>query len=672
LYVKVAVPRPIDALFDYEYDVAALGPVEAGDWVRVPFGNSKLNACVIGAFGEAPVLPEGVKAKPVIERLDSVFRLPEEVLALCRFGSEYYQYPIGEALFAAAPPKPDQILSARASKSKGKAPDLSRLDRKLSEDQTRVFEEIRAQCESRPDSAFLLEGVTGSGKTEVYIELARDVLARGKSVLILVPEISLTAQLRDRFQSSLPERVALWHSALSDGVRQTQWRQVKEGKIRVVIGARSALFAPFGDLGLIVVDEEHDSTYKQEERFRYQARDLAMFRAKQRRIPIVLGSATPSLESIQRVRDGRLIPLKLKSRYSKSTLPAIHTVSLIDEPPVGAGTVRTPLAPTTVRAMQAAIDRGEQVMIFLNRRGYAQFLLCQACGWVQKCVQCSISMTLYQKRGELRCHVCASRARVPSHCGECGSGEVFGMGSGTESLEDDLAMVLNGAKILRLDRDQITSQKRLEETLDEFRSLRSNVLIGTQMLVKGHDFPKVTCVVVVSVDSLLKWPDFRASERALQTLIQVSGRAGRAELPGNVYLQGYDLEHPVVRVVQGLLSHEEFVQEELSMREALSYPPFSRLVRFRFDHEAEDPCREFALEVAGSVRTMLESAKGGAEHRVLGPSEALLFRAQNRYRFDLYFKAPSLELLYRVSKGVRAVAAGRGMNVVVDVDPYNS
>ncbi len=671
MYVKVAVPRPIDALFDYEYDEVTLGSVQAGDWVRVPFGNSKLNACVIETSSEAPALPEGVKAKPVIERLDASFRLPEEVLALCRFGSEYYQYPIGEALFAAAPPKPDQVLSARAKKTA--AFDDSRKNRVLSDEQSRVVAEIRARCESRPDAAFLLEGITGSGKTEVYIELARDALAQGKSVLILVPEISLTAQLRDRFQSSLPERVALWHSALSDGVRQTQWRQVKEGQIRVVIGARSALFAPFCNLGLIVVDEEHDSTYKQEERFRYQARDLAMFRAKQRKIPIVLGSATPSLESIQRVREGKLVPLKLKSRYSKSTLPTIHAVSLIDESPVGAGTVRTPLAPTTIRAMQGAIDRGEQVMIFLNRRGYAQFLLCQACGWVQKCSQCSISMTLYQKRGELRCHVCASRARVPSQCGECGSAEVFGMGSGTESLEDDLAMVLTGAKILRLDRDQITSQKRLEETLEEFRSLRANVLIGTQMLVKGHDFPRVTCVVVVSVDSLLKWPDFRASERALQTLIQVSGRAGRAELPGNVYLQGYDLEHPVVRVVQGELSHEEFVQEELSMREMLSYPPFSRLVRFRFDHEAEDACREFALEVAGRVRAMLASAPGGGEeHRVLGPSEALLFRAQNRYRFDLYFKAPSLDLLYRVSKGVRAIASERGMNVVVDVDPYNS
>jgi len=418
-----------------------------------------------------------------------------------------------------------------------------------------------------------------------------------------------------------------------------------------------------------VVDEEHDATYKQEERFRYQARDLALFRAKRLGVPVLLGSATPSFESLNRVKEGRLEHLKLESRYSGAELPALHRVSLLDEPPVGAGTVKTPLAETAIRAMQATIDRGEQVMIFLNRRGYAQFLLCQACGWVKKCDHCSISMTLYQKRGELKCHVCGFRARIPRECGDCKSESVFGMGSGTESLEEDIGMVLTGARILRLDRDQITSQKRLEETLDEFRNGSANVLIGTQMLVKGHDFPRVTCVVVASVDSLLKWPDFRASERALQTLIQVSGRAGRSGLPGNVYLQGYDLEHPVLKVLMGELPKAEFIREELEMREALAYPPFSRLVRYRFDDESEDRCREFAIRVGEEIRTLLGPAQS---HRLMGPSEALLYRAQNRYRFDLYFKSPNLDLLYRVSKGVKALARNAEMNVVVDVDPYNS
>lgn len=668
MFVKVAIPRPLDSFFDYQYDAETLGPVEPGDWVRVPFGRAKLNACVLEVSQEAPILPEGIEIKSALERLNPEFRLPPDIIQLCRFGSEYYQYPLGEALFVAAPPKLEKLLGTRGSKE-DTDPMMGSRARTLSSDQQAALDRIQDEISRRNHSVFLLEGVTGSGKTEVYIELAKTILASGRSVLILVPEISLTAQLRERFQSSLSEKVVLWHSALSDGLRQTQWRKVKEGEIRVVVGARSALFAPFKDLGLIVVDEEHDSTYKQEERFRYQARDLALFRAKQAAIPVVLGSATPSLETVHRVREGRAIPLKLQSRYSKSVLPTIHPVSMIEESPIGAGTVKTPLAETTIRAMQETIDRGEQVLIFLNRRGYSQFLLCQSCGWVKKCDQCSISMTHYQKRNELKCHVCGTKTAMPRTCGECGSEGLFGMGSGTESLEEDLGMLLTGAKVLRLDRDLITSQARLEETLEEFRSLRANVLIGTQMLVKGHDFPKVTCVVVVSVDALLKWPDFRASERALQTLIQVSGRAGRAELPGRVFLQGYDLEHPVVHVLLGKLPVAEFIEEELEMRKLLHYPPDSRLVRFRFEHMVEGHCKAFALRAGEQIRSLLGDQWGD---RILGPSEALLFRAQNRYRYDLYFKSPSLELLFKVSRAVRSMAVDADMNLVVDVDPYNS
>ncbi len=671
MYVKVAIPRPLDASFDYEYDESTLGEVRPGDWVRVPFGRTKVNACVMAVSRERPELPKGIQLKPVIERLHPEFQIPDEILRLCRFGAEYYQYPLGEALFAAAPPKLEKILGMRGEQEPHEDPGMraERRTRELNSEQERALEGFWQLVRERRDPVVLLEGVTGSGKTEVYIEAARSVLAAGKSVLILVPEISLTAQLRHRFQSSLDERIALWHSALPDGLRQNQWRQVKSGEIRVVIGARSAVFAPFRDLGLIVVDEEHDATYKQEERFRYQARDLALFRARQNGIPVLLGSATPSLETLQRVREGRAHRLQLKNRHSRSALPKIHLVSLLEEPPVGAGTVKTPLAETTVRAMQETLDRGEQVMIFLNRRGFSQFILCQECGWVKKCAACSISMTYYQKRSELKCHVCGARERPPKQCGECGGTSLFGMGSGTESLEEDLKWVLNGATILRLDRDQVTSQKRLEETLDRFRSLEANVLIGTQMLVKGHDFPKVTCVVVASTDSLLKWPDFRASERALQTLIQVAGRSGRSDLPGNVYLQGYDLDHPVLKVVTGEREHETFIDEELEMRRALLYPPFSRLVRYRFEHEDDDRCRDFALRTAEEVRRQLGEESGA---RVLGPSEALLHRAQNRYRYDLYFKSPDVERLYRVSRGVREMAEDAEINLVVDVDPYNS
>ena len=665
MFVKVAVPRPLDAIFDYTYDTDALGEVEAGDWVRVPFGKGRLNACVISVHSEAPTLPEGVKLRAVEARLDPVFRVLPEIMKLCSFGSEYYQYPLGEALASAIPPKIEKPIKARAARQPG----VSHSPRTLSGAQQAVSETISRIDAGSPGSVFLLEGVTGSGKTEVYIDQVKRVLDAGGSALVLVPEIALTAQLRERFESGLGVPAALWHSALADGQRQDLWRRVRLGEIRVVIGARSAVFAPLQKLGMIIVDEEHDPTYKQEERFRYQGRDLALFRGRFAKAAVILGSATPSLETLQRVKEGKIHHLRLDRRFSEKQLPAIQLVSLLEESPVGAGTVKTHLAETTIRAMQETLDRGEQVILFLNRRGYSQFLLCQGCGEVKKCTQCSISMTHYQKRPLLKCHVCGAKEPVPRHCHACGTGEWMGMGSGTESLEDDLRLVLNGAQILRLDRDLITSQQRLEETLEEFRAKRANVLIGTQMLVKGHDFPGVTCVVVVSVDMLLKWPDFRASERALQTLVQVSGRAGRGELPGRVFIQGYDLEHPVIRVVTGELDRNEFLAEELAMREMLAYPPFSRLIRFRFESKEESVSREVARGAAEELRRLLPEELRG---RLLGPSEALLPRANGRYRHDLYFKSPGVELLYRAGQAIRAWVGDRDVDLIVDVDPYHS
>jgi primosomal protein N' (replication factor Y) len=665
LFVKVAVPRPLEATFDYLYNEESFGPIEAGDWVRVPFGKGRLNACVISVSREAPALPEGVRIREVEARLDSSFRVQPEIMKLCVFGAEYYQYPLGEALASAIPPKIEKPIKTRS----GKARSVAHAPRTLSAEQRTVSESLDRIRSESPGSVFLLEGVTGSGKTEVYIDQVRKVLEAGGAALVLVPEIALTAQLRERFESGLGVPAALWHSALPDGQRQDLWRRVRQGEIRVVIGARSAVFAPLQNLGIIIVDEEHDPTYKQEDRFRYQGRDLALFRGKFSKAAVILGSATPSLETLQRVKEGKIHHLKLVQRYSEHQLPAIHLVSLVEESPVGAGTVKTHLAETTIRAVQETLDRGEQVILFLNRRGFSQFLLCPSCGEVKKCDQCSISMTHYQRRPHLKCHVCGAKEPVPKLCHSCGTGEWMGMGSGTESLEEDLGMVLTGARILRLDRDLITSQQRLEETLDEFRAGRANVLIGTQMLVKGHDFPGVTCVVVISADMLLKWPDFRASERALQTLIQVSGRAGRGTLPGRVYIQGYDLEHPVIRVLTGELDRGDFLNEELAMRELLAYPPFSRLVRFRFESKEEAASREAARGAAEELRRLLPEE---FRTRLLGPSEALLPRANGQYRFDLYFKSPGVELLYRAGQAVRAWIGEQEVDLIVDVDPYHS
>ncbi len=671
LFAKIAIPRPIDSQFDYSYDQKIIPELSPGDLVLVPFGRSKTVGCVLEAGIANPPVPAHFEIKEIISRLDAGFSIPADVLQLCKFGAEYYQYPIGEAIFSAYPVQPQKLLTTRKTKRNKKNVTSESVphERPLNSEQKIVLDEMMAEISKKPDAIFLLEGVTGSGKTEVYIDLAKNILSKGQSVLILVPEIALTSHLKDRFQAALGFEVILWHSALSDGLRQTQWRSVREGTSKVIVGARSAVFAPLANLGLIIVDEEHDATYKQEDRFRYQARDLAIYRANRSKCPCVLGSATPSLESVHRAQEGRYHLLKLKNRHSKQRMPVVRLVSLIDEPLIEHPQVKTPFAQITIQTIQQVLDRGEQVMIYLNRRGFSQFMMCQDCGWIKKCSSCSISLTHYQQRRELRCHVCGVKEKIPFECEVCHSYELMGMGSGTEALEDELKAVLTGAKILRLDRDQITSQVRLDETLDSFRNLESNILIGTQMLVKGHDFPKVTCMVVVMVDMLLKWPDFRATERAYQTLIQVSGRSGRSELPGQVLIQGYDLNHPVIQVLTEEASAHDLIQQEMDLRRQLFYPPFSRFIRFRFEGADVDSLKMKSQKIIDEVRKTYDA---DFQDRILGPSEALLFKAKNHYRWDAYLKARTIEELIRTSKTVKKLAVNEGIQVTLDVDPYSA
>ncbi|RYZ62803.1 MAG: primosomal protein N', partial [Proteobacteria bacterium] len=349
----------------------------------------------------------------------------------------------------------------------------------LTDEQATAVETVRVAMKdpSDPSPVFLLKGVTGSGKTEVYLELARDVLAQGKGVLFLVPEIALTHQLVSRVERGLGEKVAEWHSGLSDGKRRDVSAYLRSGKLRVVIGARSALFAPVQNLGLIIVDEEHDATFKQEDRVRYQARDLSVVRAKLEKVPLILGSATPSLESLERVREGKYRFIELKNRFSKQGLPELEMISLREEPLVEG--IQAMITERTRERIQETLDRGEQVLVFLNRRGYAPFLLCEACGQVDECPNCSISLTFHIHPRSIKCHLCGYRADPPEECSKCHSIEIHPKGAGTESLEDDLPKLFAGVTIDRLDRDSVTSQKRLDEILTAFRDGRTQLLTGT-------------------------------------------------------------------------------------------------------------------------------------------------------------------------------------------------
>lgn len=666
--VQVAIPRPLDTYFTYAVSQEQRDLLQLGSVVEVTFGRVKTHAFIV----EAPFLYDQAaqdrtggldpaKLKGIVGILEAKSPFTQEVFELCKWTQEYYQAPMGEVLSIAAPAS---ALGLRNKKRDARELEFGKhaLEKRIA---LNPAQEIAAQqiLQTQPASITLLKGVTGSGKTEVYLEIARKVLEQGKSVLILVPEIALTPQLHQRFELGLGRTVGLWHSAMPAGQRRDQWRAILDGKLKVIVGARSAIFTPLLDLGLIVVDEEHDQTYKQEDRVRYHARDLAIVRAKRSGAKVVLGSATPSMESLERVTQGKYFLAELKERAQSAELPQIDLVDLREETRVE-GT-QAVLATRTIKEINQTLENGNQCMIFLNRRGFAAFLLCEDCGHVNDCEHCSVSLTVHKRDRVLKCHLCGHTEAIPDCCSSCQSFELKPHGAGTESLEVELPALLPSAKILRLDRDQITSASRLGEVIEDFRSGKANVLLGTQMLVKGHDFPGVTLVVVVLADALLKWPDFRAAERAFQVLTQVSGRAGRGSQRGRVLIQTFDPEHAVLDVITGRVSTEDFYIQEREVRQTLGYPPFGRMVKFRIEEKDAALAKKRSEILAQGI---LQMELDGLE--VLGPSEAFIEKAKGIYRWDVLIKTPRIQDLQRCIFGAKNLFYKNKWPIWIDVDPY--
>jgi len=519
---------------------------------------------------------------------------------------------------------------------------------------------------------FLLRGVTGSGKTEVYMRVADEVLKSGRCVLVLVPEIALITQIERRFRARFGDCVGVLHSGLSAGERYDQWTRIMQGEATIVIGARSAIFAPFEDIGIIIVDEEHDSSYKQEGQLRYNARDLAVVRAQQIGCLALLGSATPSIQSYHNTVTGKFTELTLTKRVEQRSLPEISIVDLRESRDTrGIGRY---VSPQLQQAMAAALEHDEQVLLFLNRRGYSSFPVCGACGQPMRCKHCDISLTLHQRSNAYRCHYCGFSRSAVSNCDICGSDKIKLLGLGTEKLEGMIAKLFPDARLARMDRDTTTRKGSVLKLLKGIRDKTTDILVGTQMVAKGHDFPNITLVGIICADLSLSFPDFRAGERTFQLLAQVAGRAGRGDRPGRVILQTYNPEHFSIEAArqQDFLS---FYNQEIEFRNALKYPPFARVIQLKISGRDSRETRKHADLLGDQCRSLkVKDSSGYHSVDIMGPIEASLTRIAGRYRRQILLKGSNTKMLHQFINQLMSdhpvLFNNRQVKVAVDVDPF--
>jgi len=541
----------------------------------------------------------------------------------------------------------------------------------LTPEQRRAANEIRSFLDQDAFHSFLLHGVTSSGKTEVYLQVIEQALKTGKDALILVPEIGLTPQTLHRFSSRFGARVAVLHSRLTERERLDFWWKIRRGHAKIAIGARSAVFAPFRNLGVIVVDEEHDPSYKQQDRVRYNARDLALVRGQRERAVVILGSATPSLESYYNVQSDKSTLLELTERIQARPLPEIHPIDMRHPAPYRAE--RSSLSLPLQQALVENWEQGKKSLIFLNRRGYAHTLACRDCGHLVRCPHCSVSLTLHRARKRLCCHYCEYQALVPSECPSCGGLDVQPVGKGTERIEEEMRALLPESRIGRMDRDTTRKRGAHEKILSQFRGEDLDILIGTQMIAKGHDIPEITLVGVILADVSLDLPDFRAPERTLQLLMQVAGRAGRGEWPGRVLIQSY---HPDHYCIESVCRHDykKFYEQEIAYREELGYPPFCRMVNLRLTGKSEEATQKAARrmgEVARLIQDEQASQYKGIE--ILGPSLAPLARLRDRFRYHCFLKGKTPKTVLSFTRDILArrkeFLPSTRVQLEVDVDP---
>ncbi len=725
-------PVPRHDLFTYRVPTALQDRIQVGMRVRVPLGRQTRTGVVAG-FAAAP--PATGEVRAVLDLLDTTPFLPADLLELCRWTARYYLVSLADVIDTIVPRRlpeaphevairlcrrldpeeaialarrararaaayrlladaPDGAILLRDAQAAGIAPGAvralvaagiaERVRRAvprtpdaivpvarpaLTGAQTTAADAVAAAIRAGEHASFLLHGITGSGKTEVFLTTADAALAAGRDVVVLVPEIALTHQVVARVRGRFGDTVAVLHSGLGPRERWTEWRRIATGDARVVVGARSAVFAPVRRLGLVVVDEEHDGAYKQEDGIRYHARDLAVVRARLAGGVVVLASATPSAESYQAALDGRHRLLELHARPTAHALPAVEVVDLrgrvqAKESGLLSDELRQALADTTARH--------EQALVFLNRRGFATYLQCPACGATADCPHCSVTLTWHRARAALACHHCQHHRRPPARCESCGGPALEAYGIGTERVETTLRAAHPDVAVERLDRDVAQRAGAQRRILAGWHDGTIDVLVGTQMVSKGHDVPGVTLVAVLLADQSLNVPDFRAAERTFQLLVQVAGRAGRGTRPGRVIVQTLRPTHASLAAAT-THDYRGFIAGELARRRALGYPPFARLVLVRLDGKTDTTVERAARALAERLRAHARSL-GLGDDAVLGPAPPPVARVRGRHRWQVLLRhadVRGLRALARAARAGEADAHAHGLRLVVDVDPVS-
>ncbi|WP_418790488.1 primosomal protein N' [Phosphitispora sp. TUW77] len=536
-------------------------------------------------------------------------------------------------------------------------------------DQEKALHRLKKAMIGSKHETFLLHGVTGSGKTEVYLQAIDYCIKSGKQAIVLVPEISLTPQMVERFKGRFGNLVAVLHSRLSAGERYDEWRHIKKGSVRIVVGARSAVFAPFNNLGLIIIDEEHETSYKQEDNPKYHARDVAVARGKLTNSVVVLGSATPSLESYSRALAGRYGLLTIEKRIGGQVLPEVALVDMREEIKAGH---RNIFSRELIERISNVLLRKEQVILFLNRRGYATFVVCRECGLVMRCPRCSITLTLHAGENMLRCHYCDFQRKTPELCPACNSASIRQLGVGTQKVESEIARWFPDARVARMDMDTTTGKGSHEKILNSFQDGAIDILVGTQMIAKGLDFPGVTLVGVISADTALNLPDFRAAERTFQLLTQVAGRAGRGERPGEVIVQTYSPEHYSV-VYAKSHAYRDFFKEELQLREILEYPPYCSFVRIVISGKAENNVIQGSEVVVSKLSREFARFNLGVTQPLMGPAPAPLRKLRNHYRWQICVRGTPGSLVRKVIReeldSLQDDPLFAALKISTDVDP---